>query len=62
MSKFFNINDAHVEEQITCDVGQHRVLVSFNGDVQAEAFIDWLDHHGYKDFQRWTEVHGEDYE
>jgi hypothetical protein len=40
----------------------HEVFLSFNCDVQAEAFCDWWTGEGIEAFEEWTKDNGGNYE
>ena len=60
MSEKFN--DYTIKREITRQVREHEVFISFNSDIQAEAFQDWLVYEGAKLFGEWAEQNVETYE
>lgn len=58
---FFEPEDVLIEESIVTDLPGHQVLLSFEGDEQAEAFVDWWTDTGILKFSVWTAKHGNDY-
>jgi hypothetical protein len=59
---FFDQGEVQIKERITRDIHLHEVFLSFNCDVQAEAFCDWWTGEGIEAFEEWTKDNGGNYE
>ena len=60
--EFFTSDDVSIDETLMVELPIHQVLLSFNGDVQAEGFVDWWNGPGIKSFKKWCDKNGENYE
>lgn len=58
---FFDKDDVDLPKTITRDLHDHEVLLAFNGDSQAEAFLDWWRDEGLQMFKNYTDVNEEEY-
>jgi hypothetical protein len=46
--------DAIVRQEYVIDIREHEVLLTFNGDEGAEAFIDWWRERGQREFKEYV--------
>jgi len=58
---FFDRDDVSLPNTITRDIHDHEVLLTFNGDSQAEAFLDWWRDEGLQLFKNYTDKNEEEY-
>lgn len=61
MSEFFEKKDVTAPTTITRRIYEHELLLAFKDDAQCEAFLDWLQEHGFNSFKEWTIKHGDSY-
>lgn len=59
MSKF---EDYTMNREVSREVSENEIFISFNNDWQGEAFQDWLNAEGWRKFAEWLEVNAMDYE
>ena len=45
-----------IKTEISREIHDHEVFFAFRNDSDAEAFINWWNTIGLKDFKRWTKV------
>ena len=58
---FFEEDDVDIKEEIVRASKDHEVFLSFNGDDQAEAFLDWWAEIGLQAFKNWIDENEENY-
>jgi hypothetical protein len=58
---FFDMDDVDLPDTITREIHDHEVLLAFNGDTQAEAFLDWWGEEGLQAFKNFTDKNEEEY-
>ena len=58
---FFEPDDVKITEELVRAMKDHEVCLTFNGDDQAEAFLDWWTKHGLQQFKDWMDEHEEEY-
>ncbi len=58
---FFEEDDVDIKDEIIRASKDHEVFLSFNGDDQAEAFLDWWADHGLQAFKNWIDENEENY-
>ncbi len=61
MPDFFTKDDVRINDEVQF-VPLHKVVLTFDRDTQAEAFIDWWEETGMQNFGEWTIDNGENYE
>lgn len=59
---FFEQNNVSIEEDVIHNIPIHQVLLAFNCDSQAEAFVDWWNEEGLDTFTDWANENGENYD
>jgi hypothetical protein len=55
MTDFFNEENVKIKEEITSQIPDHQVLLSFRDDIHGEAFCDWWEANGKREFKKWCD-------